>query len=131
MRHDRFADRQHCSLASPRDRVVYQPHAVGYRFAKRRDTLDAWYRVDGGAPRRWQDRYPALIAAGAQIDGPGLDDPTGGTVWIPVDEVRDARIVTIRLAASARLRAFRMRGFTSMLDAARRLGCASDADFTI
>jgi len=129
IKRDAFAQATHCSLTSKTGRIHYQPAAVGFRFAHAEDTLHAIYRIDGASPHRWQDRYPSLIAAGAQIDGAGLDKPTDGIVWLPVDEVIAAHTVSIRLGAQGRVRSFALNGFAQMLAASRRLGCSTDASF--
>lgn len=129
VRHDRFAGRVHCDLFASNHRLRYQPQAVGFRLGHHRDTRAAWYRVDDGPAIRWQDRTATLIAAGVPIDGPGLDNPTGGWVWISLDEVRQARNVAIRANERGRTHNFPMKGLAAMLDAAPRLGCASDASF--
>ena len=127
--HDAFAQTTRCSLTSTTGRILYQPAAVGFRFAHAEDTFDAVYRIDGAAPQRWQDRYPSLIAAGAQIDGAGLDKPTNGIVWLPVSEVVRAHMVSIRLRERGRVRTFALAGFAAMLATSRRLGCSTDASF--
>lgn len=129
IRHDAFADRVSCTLRSHDRRILFQPGAVGFRFRRRRDTLGAIYRIDGGAPRRWQDAYPQLITNGVDVEGPGLDDPTDGVVWVPIDELRGTRIVAVRANGRHDGRIFALRGFEAMRDAAQRLGCRSKADF--
>ena len=126
---DRFTARSRCVLASANHRLRYQPGAIGFLLGKRRDTLGAWYKVDGGVPVRWQNRTAALVASGVAIDGPGLDNPTGGWVWIPVSEVDQATSVAIRGDDKGRVHRFRVSGFEAMLDASRRLGCESDDTF--
>lgn len=129
--HDTFTGQTRCALGSVNRHFRYQPGAVGFRMGKHRDTLSAWYRIDEGAPARWQDRTASLIGAGAVIDGPALDNPTGGWVWIPVSEVETAKVVSIRVKDKASVRRYRIGGFAPMLYAARRLGCASDDAFRI
>ena len=129
IKHDRFANLTRCVLSSTDRRVDYQPGALGFQVGKRRDTRGAWYRVDGSAPVRWQDRIPVLVASGVVIDGPGLDNPSGGWVWIPIDEVREAQRIEIRAADRVRVREFRLQGFASLLNSARRLGCDVDDSF--
>lgn len=131
IRHDSFAAQVRCTLQEKHRRLVYQPHAVGFRLGRSFKTTDIAYRVDGGEAVRWQDRVPQLIASGVQIDGPALDNPTAGIVWLPIEEVRDSRVVAIRAAAGGKVHRFQMRGFAAMFDAARRLGCASDASFAV
>lgn len=129
IRHDDFTGRSRCELASHNHRMHYEPGAIGFRVGKRRDTLAAWYRVDGGVPVRWQDRTAALIGAGVAIDGPDLDNPTGGWVWIPLTEVEQAHDVAIRASDHSHVRNFRPAGFATMLVEARRSGCDSDDAF--
>lgn len=123
LRHDGFTGLVACTMHSSDGRMVYQPGAIGLRFGHRRDTLEAWYRFDAGPALRWRDRYPALITAGVAIDGPGLDNPTGGIVWLPEADVARVAEVTIRPTRKARLRTFHLGGFAPLRDAARRLGC--------
>lgn len=131
VRHDHFTGRTRCTLQTKNHRLQYQPGAVGFLIGKRRNTLPAWYRIDGGAPVRWQNRTASLIATGVAIDGPGLENPTGGWVWIPVSEVENAVTVAIRADEHARVRRYRLDKFGSMLASARSLGCSSDDAFRI
>lgn len=131
IRHDGFTGQTRCLLASTNRHLRYQPGAIGIRMGKHRNTLTAWYRVDNGAPVRWQDRTAALIGAGVAIDGPGLDNPTGGWIWIPLAEVEQAQSIAVRPDEHRRVRRFVLGGFAPMLEAARRLGCASDNAFRI
>jgi hypothetical protein len=131
IRDDRFTGQIACRLSSTNHHMRYQPGAVGFFVGHRHDTLAAWYRVDGGAPVRWQDRSAALIAAGVKIDSPDLDDVTGGWIWIPVDEVQRASLVAIRPGDRARTRHFHLRGFAAMREAATRLGCSSNDIFRL
>ena len=100
-------------------------------MGKRRSTLAAWCRVYDEAPVRWQNRTAGLIGTGVAIDGPGVDNPTGGWVWIPVSEVEGARTVAIRARRRGHIRHFRVGDFAPMLDAVHRLGCGSDDAFRI
>ena len=127
IRHDAFTGRVRCSLRTRNARMVYQPGAIGFRLGQHASTLPAWYRIDDAAPARWQDDYPALIAAGVPMDGPGLDNPTAGMVWLPLSKVERADIVRIRVGAKGSGHRFRMRGLAPMLEAAHHLGCGSDA----
>jgi hypothetical protein len=126
---DAFTQEVRCALGAVDHRLTFQPGAIGFRFGHRRDTLEAWYRIDDGQPVRWQDRITVLTAAGVEIDGPAMNNPTGGWVWIPAGELQHADRVAIRLHDKAKVRLFRLRGFEAMFDAARRLGCVSDASF--
>jgi hypothetical protein len=130
IQHDGFAGRTYCQLKARGGKLLFQPGAIGFRLG-RLETLKARYRVDNGSPIRWQDREPALIATGVAIDGPALDNPTGGWVWIPTEEVKSAHVVAIRADDHKPIRHFRMGGFADMLGTARRLGCSSDDTFRI
>lgn len=122
---DRFTGEVKCWLRSTDGRIAFQAAAVGFHLSRGADTVGAWYRIDGGAPVRWQDRYPALIASGAVIDGSSLAQPTDGWVWVPAEEIVPAKMVAIRAADRRAIRTFRVAGFKPMLDAAGRLGCPS------
>lgn len=118
---DIFADRTNCSLETRDHLIRFQPGAIGFFFPHRRDTLAAWYRIGDGPPVRWQDRYPALFAAGVRVDGTGLDDPTAGMVWIPLAEFASARTVWIRLIPKDRPRRYFLPPIApSLADAARQ-----------
>lgn len=131
VQHDRLTGQTRCVLASTNRHLRYQPGAIGFLAGRRQNTLAAWYQVDDSAPVRWQDRTASLIAADVAIDGPGLDNPTGGWVWIPVSEIERARTVVIRAGDHGRIHHFAIAGFAPMLDAARRVGCGSDDAFRI
>jgi hypothetical protein len=120
---DVFAGRTRCMLTARDHRLTYQPGALGFRLGARRDVLDAIYRLDGGAPHRWQDRYPALVAAQIPVDGPRVDDSFGGVAWLPLSDLRTVRTVEMRAGDATQVQRFELRGFWPMLDAARRLGC--------
>ena len=126
---DSFARQTHCRLRSADKRILYQPNALGFAFSRSRNTLGAWYRIDDHASVRWQDRYPTLVSSGAVIENGGLDNPTGGIVWIPIEEVAGANSVWVRPGGNGKEHNFRLTGFSRMRDAARRLGCVSDASF--
>jgi hypothetical protein len=125
--HDHFTGKTNCSLSSSDRRLAYQPGAIGFLVGKRVDTASAWFRVDAGPPIRWQDREAGLISSGVEIDGPGIDNPTGGWVWIPVGEVDRASLVIIRPSERGRIREFRIGSFAAMKEIATRLGCKSYA----
>jgi hypothetical protein len=128
---DRFTGMTRCGVRSINHRVVYQPAAVGFFIGRRQNTLNAWYKVDGNAAVRWQDRIATLIALDVSIDGPGLDNPTGGWVWIPLGEVLAATTVAIRADDRGHIFQFSLAPLGPVLASAQRAGCASDAAFRI
>jgi hypothetical protein len=127
IRRDTFSDRTGCRLSA--DRMLYQQGAIGFATGSHRGLSDTWFRIDGASARRWREVYPDLLASNVAIETGGLDDPTGGVVWLPLDLVANARDVSIEFytAKGARLRRFQLRGFAGMHAAALRLGCPPGA----
>jgi len=126
---DAFTGVARCSLYSHDHRMIYVPGALGLRFPVRLSTLAAWYRVDDGPAVRWQDRYPKLFEAGVRFEGGGLDNPTAGTVWLPLEDVLTARAVTVRPDDRHRPALFRIGELAPMLARARGSGCAPQQAF--
>ena len=110
-------------------RMVYVPDAIGFRFGSGLDTTDAWFSVDGGEPSRWRDVLPELVRLGVAIDGPNLDAPTGGVVWIPAALVEDATTVRIQPRPDRKPRVFRLHGFAGLREIARAKGCEPESRF--
>ena len=99
------------------------PAAFTFRFARRMDTSDAWYRIDAGPPHPWRDLSAELIDAGAMGDAERLDNPSGGMVLVPTSELSHAQAITIRPAQRAVPRRFDLRGAWPLLAAAATLNC--------
>lgn len=125
----RFSGEVACRLRSRNGRILYVANALGFRFDKHMDVLNAWVRIDGGAPYRWRDDLPELARLEVAIDGRNLDAPTDGIVWIPSARLADVRQVSIQPRPDRRPRAFRLRGFSGLRDIARALGCAPETRF--
>lgn len=128
---DRFTGKVRCELQTPRRgpaEIRYAQGALRFQFSPRVNTLDAWYRIDDGPAKRWQDLYPTLVQTGVTLEGANLANPTGGVVALPRIEVGEARVVTIRTSARSQPRRFKVRGLSEALDAAKRQGC-SDPSF--
>lgn len=130
-RRDSFTGITRCDVRSANHRVVYQPAVVGFSVGKRPNTSNAWYRVDGNAAVRWQDRTATLIASDVIIEGPGLDNPTGGWVWVPLTEVLAAKTVVIRADDRGHIYQFSLAPLGPVLASAQRAGCTSDAAFRL
>jgi len=126
---DAFTDVRTCDLRSLHPAMIYRAGAIAFAFRSRMGTEEAWYRLDGANPVRWADRIPMLTAMGVPIDQGGLENPTGGLVWIPAGELRSTNEIQIRPRPGSSVKRFRLGGFAPMLAAARRLGCAADTDF--
>ena len=67
--------------------------------------------------------------AGIAVDGPGLDNPTDGVVWIPIAELANVRHVWIRPNTRHPPTKFIMEGLAAVLLRARTRGCEPDATF--
>jgi hypothetical protein len=124
-----FSGEVACRLNSRDNRVTYQGQALGFRFSKTVNTASAAYRIDGGSPRFWRDDLPALTRLATPIDGPGLDNATGGIVWIPASALSSANRVAIQPRPERRVRDFHLRGFAGLLTIARQRGCNPEARF--
>lgn len=126
---NRFSGEIQCRLRFHDKSIVYASHALGFRFSKHLNTSRATYRIDGEPVKRWRDDLPELVDLGAPIDGPRLDNPTGGTVWIPVAKLQDANRVTIQPRPNRHPVVFRLRGFSGLLAIAQAQGCTPDSRF--
>jgi len=126
---NRFSGNIACRLRSRDHHGVYAGRAIGFRLGKHMDTTLATYRLDGGPAHEWRDQLPELIRLGTPIDGPGLDDPTGGFVWLPLSILRDVSRIAIQGRPDRRPEAFHLRGFAGLHDTARTRGCSTDQQF--
>lgn len=126
IRHDTFSDQTSCRLSG--SRMIYQAGAIGFDTRRHRGLTNTFFKVDGGGARRWQELYPDLLNAGVRMETGGIDDPTGGVVWLPVGLVQTAHEVAIESQTPLRptVSRFRLSGFAGMWAAALRLGCPSD-----
>lgn len=125
----RFSGDVACRLRSRNGKILYVANALGFRFGKHWDVMNAWVRIDGGAPYRWRDDLPELARLEVAIDGKNLDAPTDGIVWIPAERLADVRQVSIQPRPDKRPRAFRLHGFAGLRDIGRALGCAPETRF--
>lgn len=131
---DRFTGQVRCRLDRrfwPTGRSIgYTRDALAFRVGSSVNTLEAWYRIDGGPARPWQRLYPTLVERGLEVESGPLDNPTGGTVLLPISELIGAHEVTIRTAPGARPAQFDVRGFSEALLSARARGCVPDDVFS-
>ena len=133
IRRDGFTGQTHCRLyrlkTLRQGRVTYAQHTLGFELGAKIDASRAWYILDNGPAKRWQDLYPGLAAARVPLEGPGLLNPTGGVVLIPLDQLADARVVTIRADEKTSPQRFELKGLAEALAAARLKGCSDDESF--
>jgi hypothetical protein len=123
---DRFTGETRCRLyqgAASSAKVTYADHALTFHFARRINTLDADFRIDGGPVHRWQDEFPALVRVGAPLQNTSMTNPTGGLVTLPVDELKGAHTVAIRSTPKSRPELFTIDGFADAISAAEARGC--------
>ncbi len=129
---DKFAGQIRCKVyqgehAHPA--VSYADRGLVFHFSRRLNTLEAVYRLDGGAPHRWRDLYPKIIEAGASLDGGSLANPTGGLVIMPLSELAMVHTITIRPTPTATPRTFTIDGYADAIEAARARGCQPETAF--
>jgi hypothetical protein len=126
---NRFSGSVVCRLRSRNGKILYVADALGFRFNKHLDVMNAWVRVDGGEPYRWRNDLPELARLDVAIDGRNLDAPTDGIVWIPAASLADASQVVIQPRADRSPRVFRLHGFAGLRDIGRALGCDPETQF--
>jgi len=133
IRRDGFTGQTRCRLYFPKTlfqgRITYARDTLGFQLDENRSTLRAWYRIDRGETRRWQDIYPRLAASGVPLDGEDFDNPTGGLVLIPAVDLAAAKTVDIRANDTAPVKTFRVTGFAAALAAAKDNGCTAQDSF--
>lgn len=126
---DPFSERQACRLRAANHAAFYANGAVAFRFKSRGDLREAVYRVDGAAPRHSRDDLPQLLALKVPIDRGGMDNASGGLVWIPYDRLVEANQVTIQAQPNRKPSDFQFRGLRAPHDIAIARGCAPDSRF--
>lgn len=118
-----------CRLAERHGRAVYQQGAIGFRFPREWDVARAVYRPDGGAPRESRNDLPELVRLGTPIDTGGIDNSTGGTVWIPLSRLAHVNAVAIQPGPDRVQRVFHVGGFRTLYEDAVARGCTPDSRF--
>ncbi|MGI9169578.1 MAG: hypothetical protein ACR2FH_05280 [Caulobacteraceae bacterium] len=131
IRRDRFTGAVECRVfqGHKRPSVAFARRSLAFRFPSRLNTLRASYRVDGAPAVAWTTVYPTLVAAGANLPGASLDNPTSGLVILPLSALAGGHMVTIRPTPRSSPRAFYIDGLAEALAAAEVRGCVPDAAF--
>jgi hypothetical protein len=133
IQNDGFSGEVRCHLYSPstlfQGRITYAQKTLGFEFDEDIDTLRSWYRIDSQGPRRWQDSFPDLASRRVPLEGKSLENPTGGVVLIPEEDVLEARQIWIRTHKNKSPKRFKLKGFKTALAAAQRNGCTSEDSF--
>lgn len=126
---NRFSGEVGCRLSARDHHGAYAGSAVAFYLGKHIDTTLATYRLDGGPALRWRDQMPELVRLGTPMDGPGLEDPTGGFVWLPLSTLQGVNRVVVQATPDRRPKAFLLRGFVQLLNFARSQGCPADQNY--
>jgi len=124
-----FSGDVRCHLEDRKHHIVYAANALGFRFKKTLDTLNAWVRIDDQVPHRWQDDMPELMRLQVPLDGASLESPTDGIVWIPTRQVDDANRVAIQPRPDKKPTIYHLHGFSGLRDVARDQGCTPEGRF--
>jgi hypothetical protein len=125
---DRFSGSVACRLRAHGGRQIYRAGAVGFDVDAP-DVMGAAYRIDGGDPIAARDDLPQLIAQHVPLERGGMDDPSGGYVWIPFNRLAKAGWVAIEPQPGARPKVVRLNGLVALHDLALQRGCAPDGVF--
>lgn len=129
---DRFTGDVRCKLYQGRLQhpdVTYAGKTVAFHFRTSLNTTDAAFRFDGGEVRAWRTEYPKLIKLGVQLDGDNLENPTGGLVILPQDDLKNVHSVTVRPTPKSAPKTFGVDGLTDAIASAATHGCNPDAGF--
>lgn len=124
-----FSERQTCNLRATNNRAFYANGAAAFRFRPRWNVREAVYRLDGAAPRHNRNDVSPLLALKVPIDRGGMDNASGGLVWIPYDRLVAANQVTIQPQPGRKLTDFQFRGLRSLHDIAIARGCVPERRF--
>lgn len=125
---DRFSGAIACRLRAHGGRQIFRAGAVGFAVGAP-DMSRAAYRIDGGDPVAARGDVQQLIAQHVPMERGGMDDPSGGYVWIPFDKLDKARWVAIEPRPGARPKVERLTGMTALHDLALTHGCSPDGVF--
>jgi len=126
---DDFSRDTQCRLRSANGRMVYRPHALGFRFGRDQDLLGTWVRIDEGDPVRWRDMFPELARARVMMTSRDMRSPTDGIVWIPASLLTGAASVKIQTERGKQPHIFLLGNFQQVLESARAEGCTPEERF--
>jgi hypothetical protein len=121
---DGFAQRTRCALRS--GPIVYHRGALVFQLPHAIDTTAAVYRIDDGPPVDQRRNAMRLAELGFSLHDDQLDNPSGGLVRIPEDEVGAGRKVRIASGAFRAPLSYSIEGFAVAREAARQAGCGPE-----
>lgn len=125
---DSFTGEVACRLRVRNHKALYRAGAVGFRFKHKWNVDDAVYRVDGGEPHALRDDLPDLVARGVPLDRGGMENASGGIVWVPYERLSGANTIAIE-PRDRRAVTFHFRGLASLHDIALAQGCTPESRF--
>ena len=125
---DRFTGSIACRLRAHGGRQIYRAGAVGFAVGAP-NAMNAAYRIDGGDTVAARGDVLRLITQHVPLERGGMDDPSGGYVWIPFDRLDKATLVAIEPWPGARPKVVRLNGMVALHDLALTRGCAPDGVF--
>ena len=120
---DLFSAGVACELVTRDRRAVYYAWSVGLRLPRNPNASGAVYRIDGAWPQASRADLPELIRLGAPFDRGTIENPTGGTLWVPYRKLVLANIVMVEASPSLPLTYYRLSGLSELLDYGTRRGC--------
>ena len=118
-----------CRLRAADHKAVYRAGAVGFRFDPHWNVGQAVYRLDGGAPRAARDDLPDLVARGVPLDRGGMDNASGGVVWVAYARLAGANSIAIAARPDRGPVLFHFRGLVALHNIAVARGCTPDGSF--
>jgi hypothetical protein len=122
VRDDRFTGVKTCVLR--RSRMTYVHGVVTFRLGDKVDTANALFRLDNGVVHTAGSVAVRAAGLGARFSSPNLNNPSGGEVHIPADDLRGVRMISIQANPRTWHQNFDLRGFDDALAAAGAKGCA-------
>jgi len=125
---DRFSGTVACRLRAHGGRQIYRAGAVGFAVGAR-NVIDATFRIDDGDPVAERNEVPRLIALHVPLERGGMDNPSGGYVWIAFDYLDKAGAVAIEPYPGAHPKVVRLTGLVALHDLALTRGCTPDTVF--
>ena len=119
--HDRFKNSTVCSIR--KSTVLYSHGVLTFRFGHKVDTANAVFRVDDGPLLAVGSVAVKAAGLGAPFNGPNLNNPSDGAVYIPADDVGNARQVSIKPNSKMTHRVFGLTGLSQAIEAAKGQNC--------
>lgn len=118
---DRFTGARRCLVQ--RGDVILNGGLVTFSLRQGRHRPEVWYRFDQEEARPWKALTVELIRAGYSPYKPDRRRPNRTEVVFPAERLAGVSEVSIRPAAQASARRFKIAGLWRAVEASRSLGC--------